>query len=410
MASLKVVATPFERVVNIPSSKSYTNRYLILASLYPGTVILQNYSHAQDVLQLVDLLQQVGLNITRGEGDIVIHNSFPQCESSSPQPHLYLETGEGGTTNRFLVALLSKGKKRYRLHAHGPMVERPMGPLYDLLKTFKVDIVTPTPHSFPVEIQGPALFHHREVEVDCTQSTQFLSALELTYCDSPIRFIPQNLNGSEGYYHLTQNIIKTFYFEKQNRNFTFFMPVDFSSLTYPVALAALNGHLLVRNCQFIDMLQPDSYFLTLLCKMGGSYSLSPHGLEVRKAHELKGVEVDCKSCPDLIPTLSLLCSYAQSPSVLKGLELLRYKESNRIDEIIKLLTLFEVPHYFNEENCALHFRGNAPKVGPKEYEAPADHRMVMAGHLFMRANNGGVLHNFEAIKKSFPEYLDVMEN
>ena len=103
--SVLVSANPFKKIVNIPTSKSYANRILILASLCPKEVSIKNLPQSTDVVKLISCLKKVGV-LFQEEGNITkVINSFPDCETDDDDPIL-LETGDGGTTNRFLLSFL----------------------------------------------------------------------------------------------------------------------------------------------------------------------------------------------------------------------------------------------------------------------------------------------------------------
>lgn len=409
----EVVPSTLNKVLEVPTSKSYTNRLLIISSIYPGPVKLENYSKSTDVLNLIDCLKKIGLKFEITNNSLVIHNYFPFCETDenadSRGKIVELYSGDGGTTNRFLLALLSKGKKRYRVHAEGQMQKRPMEEFYQILRECHVKVDQLGPNAFPVEIQGPLEFQKKKIEINCERTSQFISALSLAFCDTKTQFAPVNLHSSKDYYVLTENLIKVFYFEHFKRNLQFQIPIDFSSISYPVALGILTGKVVVKNCSFIDMMQPDAIFFKIIKEMGGDYKIDIQGLTIEKAPVLKGIQWDCSSCPDLVPTLSFLCAYAQGESRLSNIGSLQHKESDRIYEILKILTSFQVPHDYHTESKTLIIHGNSPKVSAPQVIAVPDHRMIMMSYLFMRFNQGGKIYFHSHVKKSFENFFEVME-
>ena len=107
--------------VQVPSSKSYANRALILASLREEEILLRNMPHATDVTHLISALQQIGLSITQDKKSLRISGSFPECETKDQ----LISVGEGGTTARFLAVLLLKGKMKYSLKLGNRLKDRP---------------------------------------------------------------------------------------------------------------------------------------------------------------------------------------------------------------------------------------------------------------------------------------------
>ena len=94
----------FQKSVIIPTSKSYANRILILAALCPSVITIEGLPESTDVSNLISCLQQVGLEFSKdSKGHLKVLNSFPECEKNTSLDTIVLETGDGGTTNRFIL-------------------------------------------------------------------------------------------------------------------------------------------------------------------------------------------------------------------------------------------------------------------------------------------------------------------
>jgi 3-phosphoshikimate 1-carboxyvinyltransferase len=410
--ALDIIPGPFERILRVPSSKSYSNRYLILAALYPGPVQIRNISLSTDVLHLIACFREIGLNVIveKSSGMVIVENSFPECEALTSAQVITLHTGDGGTTNRFLVALLSRGKKRYRTIPQGSMLHRPMDPLLTALKQLHIQIESLSSDLYPLEIQGPPLFFKEKIEVFSDESSQFLSALSLAYYDQKIKFIPWDERLiSEKYYLLTENIIKSFYYQHFKEYMVFDVPADFSSVSYPLALALTDGEVTIKNCLSIDLLQPDSAFFSIMKKANGKLELTRDGLKAWSSlHQMTPLKVSCLEFPDLVPTLVYMASCIPGESYLYDITNLNLKESPRLDVLKKILKAFHIKAHFTDSSIKIHgapLDFQAPFV---ELNLPADHRMIMVGHLFMRHFSGGRLRPHFPVEKSFPHYFQEM--
>ena len=217
-----------------------------------------------------------------------------------------------------------------------------------------------------------------------------------------------NLKTSKSYYEMTLNIIK----ELRSGKTLFHVPVDFSSLSYPLALGAVTGEVFVENCSSLDTFQADSCFIDILEKMGAVLFWEEGGLKLKVSESLKPLNWDCSDCPDLVPTLAFLCSYVDGVSCLNNIKVLRHKESDRIFEIERLFKAFGIDYKYNNEMDKLEIYGG--KLGGRplkkflRHNPPKDHRMVMVSYLFMKMNNGGEISNASHIKKSFPDFFCAM--
>jgi len=392
----------FNKSIKVPSSKSYANRVLILASLCTEPVEVLNLPKSTDVNILINCLKEVGLSISEVEDGIRIENSFPACEKDI-QNELTLESGDGGTTNRFLIPFLALGKRKYNVEALGGMRTRPMDELESSLLELGSQVIRNDEHWFSV--QGPLKNDATEIEVDCSRSTQFATGLALALWDKKVKLKTKGLDASKQYFELTEDLVKQFESKKRK----FIVPVDASSLSYPLALGLMTDGVVVSNCFEKDALQADSVFIDIIKEIGGDISLSENGLCINKSKNLKPMNRDCSRFPDLVPTLAFVCSKIEGTSVLRNLEVLRHKESDRIDEIIKILDLFEVKYKFDEKTQDLHITGTLDTFPNEVSYTPApDHRMVMVSYLFMRTHSGGKLGNASHVAKSFSNFFEVM--
>tara|TARA_R110002072_G_scaffold534_2_gene3546 strand:+ start:88423 stop:89646 length:1224 start_codon:yes stop_codon:yes gene_type:complete len=393
----------FEKEIEVPYSKSYGNRILILASLKKEAVTIENLPTSSDVDKMISCLEKLGLEVLVDKNTIEITNSFPACEVLTNKP-VVLETGDGGTTNRFLSALLSLGQNEYHLRPTEKMIERPMDEMWRVLALGNVKVQKKSDYW---SIKGPFQFEG-VIEVDCSETTQILSGLHMAFSNNKkVSIKPLDLSASKKYYEMTEVLIN-----KINESSHFAVPIDFSSLGYPLALAAVLGNVKVTNFLEIDHFQPDSILISILRSMGANVKMSEREISVTKPdHFLNSISMDCSPCPDLVPTLAFVCSYANGVSELSGLEILKHKESDRVQGILECLTDFKIPHKYDEQNHILTIQGlaHSKKAEFIECTPKRDHRMIMMTYMFMRANSGGLLHNADCVDKSFSKFYEVID-
>lgn len=396
-----VSKSSFEKSIEVPSSKSYANRLLILASIIEKPVEVINLPLSSDVDIMMNCLKEVGLELQMTAEGVLVKNSFPACEKDALGP-LRLETKDGGTTNRFLAAFLARGKREYILEPEGHMRKRPMEGLVTSLRSLGATIKYDDGENW-LSIKGPMT--SRRVEVDCSQTTQFLTGVALATSDLGIEVVPNNLGVSLPYWELTKSLLA----KAQAQPDVFTNPVDFSSLSYPLALAAVTGDVTVRNCKEKDIFQADSLFLDVLKDMGVSISFQEDGLHCQRK-ELKALEFDGSQCPDVIPTLLYVCSFAEGVSRIFNLEVLTHKECDRFVEMINILENFEVDFTFDPNSYEITITGEPGRSLEKDYLPPPDHRMVMVTYLFQRTLGGGqILDNSHHVAKSFSNFFEVMK-
>lgn len=399
----KVQPKPFDKEIILPTSKSHANRALIIGAIRGNGFKINQIPESSDVTTLLSCLKAVGLAITQTDDSVVFHNSFPSCEAENPESTIDLKTGDGGTTNRFLLALLSRGKKTYRFFPAEKMSQRPMDDLILPLKSLNVEIDLNREGAW-LTLKGPAVMYNTtKLDIDCKKSTQFASAMMLAFSPIPLTFNLLNIEASETYILMTRAILS----ETLLKN-SYTVPVDFSSLGYPLALAVTKGRALFSNVFKVDLLQADSRLIEILQKAGAHIEWTDNGLLASSKNVMSPFNVDGSQFPDLVPTLVFLASKISGSSRISHLSVLRHKESDRLEEIIKLLKNFEVPFQYNNKNEELLVEGR--DLFPKEIDLypPRDHRMVMSSFLFLAANSGGGLAEMDCVQKSFPNFFIVM--
>lgn len=390
--------------VDVPTSKSYANRLLILGALSEDLMTIEDLSDSSDVSTLLQCLVKIGVTVLRQGKYLKIFGPFPQCERKSDEV-IDLHTGDGGTTNRFLLPLLARGKNTYRVIPSEKLKDRPQDTLLDELKKMNVSIeLASKQESHWLTISGRNAKWPQsasEVTVDCSTSTQFASGLLLAAADLHLKIIPLKLKSSLAYWKMSEEVVSKW---KEGKR-VFRVPVDASSLSYPLAYGAVSKGVRIKNCHEIDMTQADSALLGLFSQWGIEYQLDDEGLKLH-AGTIPAFSFDCSGCPDLAPTLAFLATFAEGPCTLSGLSVLRHKESDRLAEICRLLTEFSIPFTLSENDSQIRIEQGKITSEFVEYLPPADHRMVMVGYLFMRCHNGGKLHQVHHVAKSFPAFFD----
>ena len=212
---------PIARVdgtINLPGSKSVSNRALLLAALARGTTVLTNLLDSDDVRHMLNALKALGIQYTLSDDRTrceVTGNAGPLLTSNE----LELFLGNAGTAMRPLAAALCLGKNNIVLTGEPRMKERPIGHLVDALRQGGAQIEYLEQENYPpLRLKGG--FIGGSVEVDGSVSSQFLTALLMT---APLA--PQDttitIKGdlvSKPYIDITLHLMKTFGVEVENQN------------------------------------------------------------------------------------------------------------------------------------------------------------------------------------------------
>ncbi|HXH30890.1 MAG TPA: hypothetical protein VNJ01_08765 [Bacteriovoracaceae bacterium] len=393
MTILKIAKGVLKSTVEVPASKSYANRALIVAAIKNSTFTIHNLPESTDVTLLLQAFPKIGLKLERKVSSCTIHNSFPDCEGSGAT----LEVGEGGTTARFLAALLLRGQKPYTLILGEKLKTRPWSEFLELVAGLGARAVL---KDNELHLQGPLLLQG-ELEVDCGRTTQFASGLQLAYADQKIKIIPTHMTSSQSYWRMTEKLIGEIL-----QGTSYSVPLDWSSASYPLAFGALNQEIFFPGLQY-DQYQADSKFYQLL-KSLGAIEDGADGIRVKPLKSTRDVELDVVDCLDLVPALGFLLSHLSGQHILRGIANLEHKESNRLQECLKLFKKFSKTAYLENDRLVILGPGKT-QMGKMNLELPNDHRMVMTGTLFLLQHNGGSVEPSEAVSKSYPEFFSILK-
>lgn len=393
MQSLRLHKGTLVGKVSVPSSKSYANRALILASLIKPSPVLKDLPAATDVTVLLDCLTKIGLKIQRTGNEIQFQNSFPACELKDPP---VIEVGEGGTTARFLAGLLLIGKSKYSLILGARLKDRPWQDFIDFAGMYGAKVSL---NGNTLSIQGPVNLP-REIIVDCSKTTQFATAFQLISVATNSIVHPKNLEASQSYWDMTEELVRNL-----PKTDFYSIPRDWSSASYPIAFAALNQRIEFPGL-FPDQFQADSKLFDLL-KEFDSVETTSSGIVVNIIRKHHSVKMNVSDCLDLVPTLVYFLSHVEGAHELTGVENLVHKESDRLTEVVKLARLFE--RNVSTDGHKLYLEGKKARLEKSiDLVMPDDHRMVMAGSLFLLHHAGGTIGPKGAVSKSYPGFFDLI--
>jgi 3-phosphoshikimate 1-carboxyvinyltransferase len=179
---------------------------------------------------------------------------------------------------------------------------------------------------------------------------------------------------------------------------------DCSSASYFWAAAAITGGKIttlniVRNSQ-----QGDLAFLELLSQMGCRVEWHDHGVTVLGGR-LRGIEVDMRDMPDMVPTLAVTAAFAEGTTVIGNVGHLRIKESDRLQTVAEGLQRLGVQ--VDEGQDSLTIRGGSPVGGL--IDPHNDHRIAMSFAVAGLVTTGVRIADETCVDKSFPEFWDRFE-
>jgi 3-phosphoshikimate 1-carboxyvinyltransferase len=398
-----------------PPSKSLTHRFLILARLSGGTVLIENPLQSEDTELTVAAVRATGSRVHFSNDGAVVE------PGEAPRGLTRIDCGDAGTLLRFLTAVTSGLSGRWRLDGSARLRERTVGPLAEALRQLGADTLWSGREGFaPLEIRGATLQGGR-VRLDAGLSSQFLSALLLAGQVAPreIRIEVDSLT-SWPYVDLTLDCIRRFGGRVSVDGNTYRtrpgltpperirVEGDYSSAAYPAAAAVITGGTVSISGLRRQSAQGDRRFLEILERMGASVVWSDETVRITGHGPLTAVDEDMSDMPDQVPTLAALAPFARGTTRIRAVPHLRLKESDRLAAM--RAELERVGAAAEETEDGLTVTGVWAERQPPEQtvtvDPHGDHRIAMSMALVGMRRPGLSIARPGVVDKSYPGFWD----
>ncbi|HSR73803.1 MAG TPA: 3-phosphoshikimate 1-carboxyvinyltransferase [Sulfurovum sp.] len=416
---------PISRVegeINLPGSKSLSNRALLLAALAEGTTTITNLLESDDTRHMLNALKQLGIQYTLSEDKThctVVGNAGAIQRGNMEE--LFL--GNAGTAMRPLCAALCLGRGSYLLTGEPRMKERPIGHLVDALRQVGAKITYKENEGYPpllIEAEG---LSGGNVYIEGAISSQFLTALLLAAPmakeDMTISIIGELV--SKPYIDITLHIMKEFGVEVENDNYqtfrvkggqiykaveTFMVEGDASSASYFLAAAAIKGGTVKVTGIGKKSIQGDIQFVDVLEKMGAVVEWGDDFVSVSKG-ELHAIDMDFNHIPDAAMTIATTALFAEGTTILRNIYNWRVKETDRLFAMATELRKVGAEVEEGED----YLKITPPKVlKHAAIDTYDDHRMAMCFSLLALDPVSVTINEPECTAKTFPTYFKVLES
>ncbi|MBU0961157.1 MAG: 3-phosphoshikimate 1-carboxyvinyltransferase [Proteobacteria bacterium] len=401
--------------VRVPGSKSLTQRALIAAALADGSSKLIGPLASEDTSYTSQALEQMGIDVERGEDVWSVHGKGGQIVS--PDREIFL--GNNGTATRFLTSVAALGHGPFRIDGEERMRERPIGPLMAALKGWGVDISSVEGTGCP-----PLLLASKGLSGGATvlpegKSSQYLSSLLLVapYAVAPATLTVVGEVLSKPYVAMTLSVMSDFGIDVDcNSEFTSFtipqgkyrameyqIEGDASNASYFWAAAAITGGRVTVSNVPVPSLQGDAGLVPLLARMGCEVSRDGNGITLQGRDRLEGITVDMGDMPDVVPTLAVVAAFAHGKTVINNIAHLRIKECDRLSAVLTELGKMGAKVEEGKDFMVIHGSGGEGMHGA-EIETYKDHRMAMSFAVAGLRVPGVLIRDEDCVAKSFPDF------
>lgn len=389
---MKVTISPHPGIkgtVAAPPSKSMAHRALICAGLADGKSVISNIAASEDILATIDCLRALGAEIDYDPENIraEVRGADPSVREEALMP-----CRESGSTLRFMLPICALSEAPAVLSGSGRLMQRPQTVYEDIFEAQGIDFER-TDDS--ISIKGRLKGGTYEVPGDI--SSQFISGLLLTLplCaeDSLIRL--EGKVESRPYIDMTIKALKEFGIDivwKSESDLKIAGAQSYKAVDTTVEGDWSNAaNLMVLGAEVTGVdknsLQGDRVCCEYFEKLRAGCT-----------------ELDISDCPDLGPVL-MACAALNHGAVLNGARRLRFKESDRGNAMREELAKCGVDVEVSDDTITVGCGAKAPAGTLYGHN---DHRIVMALAAVL-AKTGGSIDGAEAVKKSFPDYFEMIE-
>lgn len=408
--TLTYISLSLATQLDVPLSKSISNRLLILRETFAPNLDIHQLSTADDTQLLMRLLAEIKTY------------TYPSNRVKT------LDALNSGTVFRFLCAYLCFNKGKWLLTGNDAMKNRPIKELVDVLSTCGANINYIEKNGYPPLkiLTSNSLHIDGLLTIDSQRSSQFVSALLMV-----LPLMKQNVNlqisentSSLPYLSMTlslmqslgikvrkeSNILYYNYTPPITKKVTAIVESDWSAAAYWCAWLALHkkGNIFIKGLKK-SKLQADSIIETIVSQFGVCINYQKEGALIHNINDNNPTffDFDASSCPDLVPTLAVLFCGLQIKASIKGVANLVYKESNRIEALINELGQIAFISYNGKE---LEIKPlNIKNDIPLSFHTYNDHRLAMSFALLTGIFPKIHIENPECVIKSYPGFWQQLQ-
>ncbi|MGE5473318.1 MAG: 3-phosphoshikimate 1-carboxyvinyltransferase [Ignavibacteriales bacterium] len=408
----------FKCTVNVPGSKSITNRALIIGALAGRGTILKNFLYSDDTLYMLDALRGLGYYIKDDKETRIVN-----VENTAQVPlNGSCFIGNSGTAMRFLASFCAVKGGEVELTCIDRMKERPVGELVEALKKLGAQADYIDKNGFPpIKIKSTGL-KGGKVCLRGDISSQFITSMLLSapYAEKDVDIEIAGELVSKPYVDITVQIMKNFKVDVCNQNYQYFhikagqsytpreymIESDCSSASYFFAAAAIaNGEITVENIN-PNSLQGDIKFVDILEEMGAKVERGSDYIKVIGNGNLKGIAVDMNHMSDVAQTLAVVALFAEGPTEIKNVYNMRLKETDRLKALTKELVKLGAGVEEKDDGIIIY---PSSLYSAAEIETYDDHRMAMSFALAGLKIPGIKIAKPECVSKTFPGFFKEFE-
>lgn len=400
--------TPLDKNIQIPGSKSLTNRALVLAAISDGPSTLRAPLSARDTELMASALEALGATIRR---DTDVWSIEPITEFREAN----VDCGLAGTVMRFVPLLAALSEHPTHFDGDERAYERPMGATINTLRDLGAIVEDDGRNTLPFTVQGTDAVRGGKLSVDASASSQFVSALlliaarldegltlehtgdrlpSLPHIDMTVTELKRRgvkVESSAGHWTVSPGPIA---------GIDTVIEPDLSNAGPFIAAALVTGGRITIAHWPEETDQAGNAWTWLVPAFGGAVERNGTDIRFTGPAELRGIEADLGEVGELTPVVTAIAALASTPSKLTGVAHLRGHETDR---------LAALTHEFNALGGKVTELDDGLAIEPAPLYAGTfhtydDHRMAHAAVVTGLRVPGIEVEKIETTAKTYPDF------
>ena len=407
---------PLSAVIQLPGSKSLTNRELVLSALASGPSLVKSPLRSRDTALMIEALRSLGVSIVEVTGDGAFGPDLlitpGELEGGSS-----IDCGLAGTVMRFLppVAALALGPVSF--DGDPSSYKRPMRTTITALRQLGVDVNDDGRGTLPFSLYGTGAVEGGELSIDASASSQFVSGLLLA--------APRFTNGLT-LTHTGDSLPSMPHIEMtiaslaargvvvsspkpgvwvvpptEIRGIDIAIEPDLSNAGPFLGAALVAGGSVTVTGWPTHTTQVGARMADILESMGGTITRADDALTVTGTGTITGITLDESS--ELAPTVAAIAALANSETVLTGIAHLRGHETDRLAALAAEINALGGD--VTETDDGLVIRPRPLTAGL--WHSYEDHRMATAGAIIGLAVEGMTVDDVATTAKTLPQFVEL---
>ena len=371
--------------LDIPGSKSATNRAFVLAALGNKDSTISNPLFARDTNLMLEALEKLGCKVLKHS------NSVQISPMKVSHDEISIDVGLAGTVMRFVPPLAALGMGTTNFDGDERTRNRPMKTLIESLKKLNVKVIDKYDGKLPFSIVSDGQIDGGVIEIDASESSQFISALMLVGAKFTngitIKHVGKNLP-SLPHIQMTIEMLKevgvktdqidksTWRIENQEiKSKDWHIEPDLSNAgPFLAAAMVTNGEVRIKDWP-LQTTQAGNSWIEILSLMSANIQLNSNELILKNNSEIKGINYNLKDVGELTPVLVAISLFANSKSEFSGISHLRGHETDRLSALVENITSIGGDAKETEDGLII----NPRELHGGIWKAFDDHRMATAG-------------------------------